>query len=124
MKVFPIQFKPGVPVYEQVLYAARKAIVSGDLKEGEVLPSVRTLSAEYRINPNTVQKALAALRSEGLIESIPGVGNRVAAPPEASRRDTLRLLGEELEAVVLRAKQLNLGLDEVRKAIDEHWKKL
>lgn len=124
MKVFPIQFKPGVPVYEQVLYAARKAIVSGDLKEGEVLPSVRTLSAEYRINPNTVQKALAALRSEGLIESIPGVGNRVAALPEASRRDTLRLLGEELEAVVLRAKQLNLGLDEVRKAIDEHWKKL
>ena len=124
MKVFPIQFKPGVPVYEQVLYAARKAIVSGELREGEVLPSVRTLSAEYRINPNTVQKALTALRNEGLIESIPGVGNRVAALPEASRRDTSLLLGDQLEAVVLRAKQLNLSLDEVREAMNEHWRKL
>lgn len=124
MKVFPIQFKPGVPVYEQVLYAARKAIISGELREGAVFPSVRTLSAEYRINPNTVQKALTALRNEGLIESIPGIGNRVTALPEASRRDTVRLLEDQLEAVVLRAKQLNLTLDEVKAAIKQHWKDL
>ena len=124
MKFFPLQFKPGVPVYEQVLYAARKAIIGGELQAGEAFPSVRSLSAEYRINPNTVQKALVALRNEGLIESIPGIGNRVTVPPEATRRDTAKLLEDQLEAVVLRAKQLNLTLDEVRAAINQHWKKL
>jgi DNA-binding transcriptional regulator YhcF (GntR family) len=79
MKLFPIDFKAGVPVYEQVLYAARKAIVSGELRPGDEFPSVRALSAEYKINPNTVQKALMALKNEGLIESLPGVGNRVTA---------------------------------------------
>jgi GntR family transcriptional regulator len=124
MKLFPLQFKPGVPVYEQVLYAARKAIIAGELQAGEVFPSVRTLSAEYRINPNTVQKALTALRNEGLIESIPGIGNRVTVPPEATRRETVALLEDQLEAVVLRAKQLNLTLAEVTAAIDQHWKNL
>ena len=124
MKFLPLQFKPGVPVYEQVLYAARKAIIGGELQAGEVFPSVRSLSAEYRINPNTVQKALVALRNEGLIESIPGIGNRVTVPPEATLCDTAKLLEDQLEAVVLRAKQLNLTLDEVCSAINQHWKKL
>ena len=86
MKLFPIEFRPGVPVYEQVLYAARKAIIAGDLAPGDLFPSVRALSAEYRINPNTVQKALVALRNEGLIESIPGIGNRVTAAPKPTPR--------------------------------------
>ena len=121
MSVFPIHFRSGIPVYEQVLYAARKAIVSGDLKPGELFPSVRALSAEYKINPNTVQKALVALRAEGLIESLPGIGNRVVETPPSSALERRELLGEPLESIVIKAKQLNLTADDLKKAIDKHW---
>lgn len=124
MKLIPIDFKAGVPVYEQVLYAARKAIVSGEFKPGDPFPSVRALSTEYRLNPNTVQKALTALKNEGLIESLPGVGNRVCEAPEASRRDLNLLLNDQIEAVVVRAKQHGLSLDEVQTALRNHWKNL
>ena len=124
MKLFPIEFRPGVPVYEQVLYAARKAIIAGDLAPGDLFPSVRALSAEYRINPNTVQKALVALRNEGLIESIPGIGNRVTAAPKPTPRQLDGLLNDQLEAVVLRAKQLGLSLNDLKSALNDHWKNL
>ena len=124
MALFPIQFKAGIPVYEQVLYAARKAIIAGDLAPGEIFPSVRALSAEYQINPNTVQKALAALRAEGLLESHPGIGNRVVAAPKASAQARKALLDEPLEAIVIKAKQLNLTIEEVGNALEQHWKKL
>ena len=124
MSLFPIEFRPGVPVYEQVLYAARKAIVSGDLAPGDLFPSVRALSAEYRINPNTVQKALVALRNEGLIESIPGIGNRVTAAPKPTPTQLDRLLNDQLEAVVLCAKQLGLSLNDLKSALNDHWKNL
>ena len=124
MKLFPIDFKAGVPVYEQVLYAARKAIVSGELTPGDDFPSVRALSAEYRINPNTVQKALTALKNEGLIESVPGVGNRVIAVPKSTAKQRDKLLEEQLERVALRAKQLGLSISEVTDALRAHWKNL
>ncbi len=124
MRLFPIAFQAGVPVYEQVLYAARKAIVSGELKEGDDFPSVRALSAEYRINPNTVQKALTALKHEGLIESVPGVGNRVCAVPKSTAKQRDKLLEGQLEAVVIRAKQLRLSISEVTDALRAHWKNL
>jgi GntR family transcriptional regulator len=124
LKLFPIEFRPGVPVYEQVLYAARKAIISGDLAPGDLFPSVRALSAEYRINPNTVQKALVALRNEGLIESIPGIGNRVTAAPKPTPTQLDRLLNDQLEAVVLCAKQLGLSLNDLKSALNDHWKNL
>ena len=124
MRLFPIEFRPGVPVYEQVLYAARKAIVSGDLAPGDLFPSVRALSAEYRINPNTVQKALVALRNEGLIESIPGIGNRVTAAPKPTSLQLDGLLNDQLEAVVLRAKQLGIPLNDLKSALTDHWKNL
>ena len=61
MNLFAINLKAGAPIYEQVLYAARKAILSGELKPGDALPSVREIAGHLRINPNTVQKALVAL---------------------------------------------------------------
>jgi GntR family transcriptional regulator len=124
VSLFPIQFRAGIPVYEQVLYAARKAIISKELKPGDIFPSVRAMSAEYRINPNTVQKALTALQAEGLIESLPGIGNRVARVPKATAEERRSLLDEPLESIVIRAKQLNLSPEDLKKAIDLHWNNL
>jgi GntR family transcriptional regulator len=119
-----LDLKPGVPIYEQLLYAARKAIMSGDFKEGEPFPSVRVLSAELRINPNTVHKALSALKDMGLIETVPGIGHRVAPLPEGSVKERTKLLESAAEALVLRARELGLSREEVISAINNHWENL
>jgi GntR family transcriptional regulator len=124
VKLFSIQLKAGLPIYEQVLYAARKAIVAGDLQPGDPFPSVRTLSAEYQINPNTVQKAVVELKRQGLVETVPGIGNRVRERPAGNREDRAGLMGPELESIVIRAKQLHLTEEELTAAIHKHWKKL
>lgn len=121
MNLFAIELKPGAPIYEQVLYAARKAIISGELKPGDAFPSVREIAGHLRINPNTVQKALVALKAEGLVESVPGIGNQVCERPEARPADRTALLDRDLEALVLRARQLHLTLPELREALRKHW---
>lgn len=121
---FPIDLRSGLPLYEQVVYAARKAILGGLLKSGDSFPSLRQLSAELRINPNTVQKALNTLKAEGLIEILPGIGGRVCQPPSASAAGRSALLDEQLEAVALRARQLGLSPQEVKDAFDTHWHRL
>ncbi len=75
---FRVHFRPGVSLYEQVVYAAKKAIISGQLRPGDVFPSVRTLSKELKINPNTAHKVVGHLVSAGLLETRPGVGTLVA----------------------------------------------
>ena len=61
MLPFRIDFHSGEPVYEQVIYAAKKAILSGVLSPGERFPSVRSLSQELKINPNTAHKVVAGM---------------------------------------------------------------
>lgn len=121
---FRIELKAGAPVYEQVLYAARKAIISGELKPGDAFPSVRAISKAHRINPNTVQKAVTVLKQDGLIEIHPGIGARVCAVPTASIEAKAKVLGPDVEALVLRAKQLQLDLTALQAAIEEQWEKL
>lgn len=121
---FRIELKAGAPVYEQVLYAARKAIISGEIKPGDPFPSVRAMSKAYRINPNTVQKAVTALKQAGLIEIHPGIGTRVCAAPKASTEAIKQVLGSDVEGLVLRAKQLQLSLRDLQKAISDQWKQL
>src|ERR1044071_6365384 len=117
---FRLAFQPGVSLYEQVVYAAKKAIVSGQMRAGDSFPSVRALSKALKINPNTAHKAIAQLVAEGLIEVHPGLGTVVArrAPSTASER--ANLLEKELEQVVVEAQKLGLDLDEVMEAMAHH----
>jgi GntR family transcriptional regulator len=124
MNLFAMELKAGAPIYEQLLYAARKAVISGELQPGDPFPSVREIAGHLRINPNTVQKALGALKAEGLIESLHGVGNRVCACPKAGAAERAALLDQELEAIVLRARQLHLTCDKLESALRSHWQRL
>lgn len=121
---FRVILRPGTPVHEQVTFAAKKAIVSGRLRPGDAFPSVRVLSAALKINPNTAQKAVAQLQAERLLEVRPGIGTVVAELPGALRGERARLLGPELEAVVVEARKLALSLDELQDAVAGHWRKL
>lgn len=125
MLPFSIELKPGQPITEQVLFAVKKAVVARQLKPGEPFPSVRVLSQELRINPNTAHKIVATLVAEGVLVTTPAVGSIVAERGAAADRAAkAELLGDELERVVVEAKKLGLTLDEVQTGLSAHWKKL
>jgi GntR family transcriptional regulator len=124
MLAFRVPFKPGAPAYEQVVYAVKKAIITGALKPGDDFPSVRALSQELRINPNTAQKAVATLTEEGLLRVRPGIGTVVAEARPATREQLAELLGADVERLAVEARKLNLDCDEVVQALRRHWNRL
>ena len=120
MLPFSVSLRPGVPIYEQVIYAVTKATVSGQLRPGDAFPSVRTLSQELKINPNTAHKIVAALIEQGLLAVRPGIGTVVAdgRPPPAARQ---LVIEGDAERLVVEAKRAGLSLKDVVAAIRQHW---
>ena len=110
---FRITFRAGVSLFEQVVYASIKAIVSGQLRPGDPFPSVRALSKELKINPNTAHKIVAHLVNEGLLETRPGIGTVVAILPDSTRKERTELLGHEMEELVVKAKRMGIELAEM-----------
>jgi len=99
-------------------------MISGQMRPGDAFPSVRALSKELKINPNTAHKIVAHLVSEGLLETRPGIGTVVAALPDSTRKERTQLLGHEIEELVVAAKRLGVGREEMLDAVDEHWRRL
>ena len=124
MLPFTVELRPGLPIADQVVYAVKKAVVAGQLQPGDPFPSVRQISQELRINPNTAQRVAAALVAEGVLVTTPAVGSVVAPRAAADRRERAELLGADLERVVVEAKKLGLALDDVQAGVAAHWKKL
>ena len=124
MLPFTVRFRTGVPAYEQVLYAVRRARAAGQLRTGDAFPSVRALSQELRINPNTAHKIVSSLVADGLLEVRPGIGTIVAASAPATKDQRRALLGDDVERLVVDAKVLSLDLDDVLAAVESHWTKL
>jgi GntR family transcriptional regulator len=121
---FSIELKPGLPVAEQILFAVKKAVVTGQLRPGDKFPSVRVLSQELKVNPNTAHKVVAALVAEGVLMTTPAVGSIVAPREPGGRKERAELLGAEVEWLVVEARKLGLELDDVQVALAAHWKKL
>ena len=86
-----LNYRDAKPIYEQVKEGLVSLMISGGLKEGEKLPSVRTMASSMAINPNTIQRAYEALEQEGYIYSVLGRGSFVAARADISpqRREEL-----------------------------------
>jgi GntR family transcriptional regulator len=121
---FHVDFKPGAAIYEQVVYAAKKAMMVGQLRPGDAFPSVRTISRELKINPNTAHKVITHLVSSGLLEIHSGAGTIVASRPQASRAEKTQLLEEQVEQLVVESKHLGIELEDLQEAVDKHWKRL
>jgi GntR family transcriptional regulator len=124
MLPFSIDLRPGLPVAEQILFAVKKAVVGGQLRPGDRFPSVRVLSQELKINPNTAHKVIAALVAQGVIVTTPAIGSVIAERVAGSRKERSELLGAELERLVVEAGKLGLTLDEVQAGVALQWKKL
>jgi len=123
MLPFSISLRSGLPIYEQVIYAVTRAIVSGELRAGEPFPSVRALSQELKINPNTAHKIVAALTDRGLLVVRPGVGTVAAGGRPATASARRVVLDREAEHLVVEARSAGLSLPEVLSAIRAHWKR-
>jgi len=106
------------------MYAAKKAIVSGQMKPGEPFPSVRALSKALKINPNTAHKVVTHLVAEGVLEVRSGIGTVVSEPSGSTAAERGSLLKGELEQLVVEAKRIGLELDDVQAALVNHWKRL
>ena len=105
------------PLYDQIAENFRRQILAGILCVGEKLPSVRELSSELSINPNTIQRAYRDLETEGWIVSVPGKGSFVAQRDHGIRRQ--KELLEQLENLVEELTQLGMS----RQDLIEHIRK-
>lgn len=121
---FKVQFRAGASLFDQIVYASKKAMVSGQLRPGDTFPSVRSLSKELKINPNTAAKVVAHLVNEGLLEMRPGIGTVVSRLPDSTRGERTQLLGHEIETIVVDAKRLGIGLEDMLDAVSTHWQRL
>ena len=119
-----LKLQPGQSIFDQVVFAAVKAFISGDYQQGQAFPSVRALAADLKINHNTAHRVIQHLIQERWLEVHPGVGTVVAEPPQARPGDKKRLLQQELEQLVVEAKRLGLSLTDVVDGLAAHWSKL
>ena len=123
MSLVAINYRDGRPIYEQVKDDLRRLVVSGILKPGDRLPSVRELAGQLAINPNTIQRAYRELEAEGYIISVPGRGSFAAAredapdPQRAELIEKLRETAKELQWLGMTAQEICAEIGGMR---DEH----
>jgi GntR family transcriptional regulator len=121
MVPFKLKLIPGDSIFDQVVFAATRSILAGELKPGEAFPSVRALALDLKIHPNTAHKVVQHLIQERWLVAQPGVGTLVAHPPKARAGDRKRLLEDEVEKLVVEAMRVGAGLDEVQQAVQDTW---
>src|SRR3984885_15158598 len=121
---FRFELRPGQPIFDQGVFAAKKAFISGEFQAGQAFPSVRSLAADLKIHPNTAHKVIQHLIQERWLEALPGIGTVVAQPPEARQGDKKRLLQQEVEQLVVEAKRVGGSMQDVVEAVENQWAKL
>lgn len=104
----------GTPIYEQIATQIKGMIISGKLKEGDSLPSMRNLAQDLRVSVITTKRAYEILETEGLIESFTGRGSFVAAQnPELMKEQNLRDIESHLIKAAEIAKRSGITIEEV-----------
>src|SRR5581483_2615705 len=119
-----ITLRPGESIFDQVVFAAKKAFLSGEYRPGQAFPSVRALAADLKIHPNTAHKVIQHLIQERWLEAKPGIGTVVATPPEARQGDKKHLLQTEVEQLGVEAKRVGASMRDVVDAVEGQWAKL
>lgn len=127
--MLPFRFQAadnGMPVSDQLVLAVRRAVMSGELRNGEIFPSVRTLAQELRISPTTAHKAVLELKEAGLLAARPGVGMVVVKPAVSTRTVLLDHLKPACEALLREAERMGLeagdALEALRRVIKDESK--
>jgi len=109
------EWNDGRPIYLQLRDGVVEMILEGVLKEGDLLPSVRNVAAEYRVNPLTVLKAYQQLVDEGLVEAKRGRGMFVTAgaPALLLKAERQKFLAEEWPRICAAIQRLGLKVEDL-----------
>jgi len=120
-----INFDSSKAIYLQLADLIRDSIMSGALKSGEAIPSVRQMSADYRLNPQTVLNATQLLVNEGLLEKQRGKGYFVTDPAQDVLKESGVINFEDVTIpdMIKQAKMLNVSKDELCKLIEKKFNK-
>ena len=121
MLPFSVSLRSGRPIFEQVVYAVRRAVVTGQLRAGDPFPSVRALSQALKINPNTAHKIVGTLTQEGLLAVRPGIGTVVAESRPGGSAGRRTILEHDAERLVIEARRAGVPLKDLMAAIRHHW---
>ena len=109
----------GKPIYEQITDQVKSQIMSGQLKAGDALPSMRALAQSLRISLITTKRAYNDLEAEGFIETVAGKGSFVAAQdPQLLREANLRLAEESIRRAVEVARRGGITREELKEMVD------
>jgi len=118
--MFQIDTMSRMPIYEQVVNQLEYFVLNGILKEGEQIPSVRNLSVDLSINPNTIQKAYFELDKRGIIQSVPGRGcfvtdyaKDILSAKKREQLADLKILVNELALAEVRKEEVISCIEEV-----------
>jgi GntR family transcriptional regulator len=113
MLPFLLHLRDGEPVSDQILRAAHRALASGELREGDLFPSVRALAQELKISPTTAQKVMQQLKDRGFLISRPGIGMVIQTPALPPLDQRLALLEPAARRFLDEARSLHLTLEEI-----------
>lgn len=113
-----LNYRDARPIYEQVKDGFRRLLLSGAIREGDRLPSVRELSAQLAVNPNTIQRAYREMEAEGIVYTAQARGT-FAASPEALRREQVNALMASLRETAAQLAAMGVSREEIIHELEE-----
>ena len=118
-----MNFDQKTPIYQQLADTIRQDLLTGALKEGNAIPSVRQISVEYGLNPQTVLNATQLLIQEGLLEKRRGLGLFVQkqARKQLNQSASERFKNETIQALVLEAQMLSISKKDLIELIQNQY---
>lgn len=122
---FTIESSNGLAIYEQIVRQVKFAVASEALPAGELVPSVRELSRDLAVNPNTVARAYRELQAQGILAPVRGTGLEVTShAAKQCAQDRISLIRERLRSVLKEARRSQLDPAEIRALVDEELARL
>ena len=117
-----IDNKSGIPIYDQIYSQIKAQIISGSLREDEMLPSIRSLAKDLRISFITTKRAYEELEREGFIYTVPAKGCYVAKKnTELLREENLKQIEAHMEQIIRLAASCNLTEADILEMMKSEW---
>ena len=121
MNLITVDLRSRTPIFEQIVQSVEELVLRGMMKPDEQMPSVRALSAELGINPNTIQKAYAELERRNIIYSAATRGSFVSSDTTALREKSKAQALEKIREYMSDARSKNVEKDEILEIIEQIW---
>lgn len=119
--VFQIHPYSPIPVYEQIIHQVERFVLSGIMQEGDALPSVRNLSIQLSVNPNTIQKAYSELDKRGISCAVPGKGCFIAAGARVRLTENYRSRLNDMADLIKELVMAGISKEEILACVEKAY---